>query len=65
MSRLTGVITASGDERDCPLDGACQGATLDELRENLEEVLQLLKEARALKSFSEFVGLQNISLRVA
>jgi predicted RNase H-like HicB family nuclease len=42
-----------------------QGATLDELRENLEEVLQLLKEARALKSFSEFVGLQNISLRVA
>ncbi len=31
MSRLTSVITASGNERDCPLDAACQGATLDEL----------------------------------
>ncbi|MGA2113950.1 MAG: UTP--glucose-1-phosphate uridylyltransferase [Bryobacteraceae bacterium] len=31
MSRLTRVITASGNERDSPLDGACQGATLDEL----------------------------------
>ena len=31
MSRFTGVITGSGDQRDLSLDALCQGLTIDEL----------------------------------
>ena len=41
MSRLTGVITASGDQRDSSLDALCQGATIE----------ALLAECRALDNF--------------
>ncbi|MGA2144662.1 MAG: UTP--glucose-1-phosphate uridylyltransferase [Bryobacteraceae bacterium] len=41
MSRLTGIVTASGDRRDCPLDAVCQGAGME----------ALLEECRALDSF--------------
>ncbi|MGP8245245.1 MAG: UTP--glucose-1-phosphate uridylyltransferase [Bryobacteraceae bacterium] len=41
MSRLTGIITASGAERDCSLDAWCQGATMEEL----------VAECRALDNF--------------
>ena len=41
MSRLTGIITSSGDERDCSLDALCQGATIE----------ALLGECRALDNF--------------
>jgi predicted RNase H-like HicB family nuclease len=42
-----------------------QGETLDELMANLKEVLELLRETKSLKSSTEFIGLQTISLRVA
>jgi hypothetical protein len=41
VSRLTGVITASGDQRDSSLDALCQGATIE----------ALLAECRALDNF--------------
>jgi hypothetical protein len=41
VSRLTGVITASGDERDSSLDALCQGASIEEL----------VAECRALDNF--------------
>ena len=41
MSRLTGIVTASGAQRDCSLDAVCQGAGIE----------ALLEECRALDSF--------------
>ena len=41
MSRLTGVITGGGDQRDVSLDALCQGVPLD----------ALLAECRALDNF--------------
>jgi len=37
-----------------------QGETLDELRENLKEVIEMLLEDGEVKPESEFVGIQNI-----
>jgi predicted RNase H-like HicB family nuclease len=37
-----------------------QGATLEELRDNLKEVLELLEEDGMLEPESEFVGTQQI-----
>jgi len=37
-----------------------QGATLDELYENLKEVIQMLLEDSEPKLESEFVGIQNV-----
>jgi predicted RNase H-like HicB family nuclease len=39
-----------------------QGETLDELRENLREVIEMLLEDQVLPSRSEFVGTQMISI---
>lgn len=39
-----------------------QGESLDELRQNLGEVLALLREEGALAEQSEFVGTQTISV---
>lgn len=45
------------------IDGAhSQGETIEELRENLKEVLELLKEDGALEEHSTFVGIQQIDL---
>ncbi len=37
-----------------------QGETLDELKENLKEVIEMLLEEGDVKLESEFVGIQNI-----
>ena len=37
-----------------------QGATLDELQQNLHEVLQMLVETGEPQMESEFVGIQNV-----
>ncbi|WP_201324032.1 type II toxin-antitoxin system HicB family antitoxin [Pseudanabaena sp. lw0831] len=39
-----------------------QGETLDELRENLREVIEMLLEDQVLPSRSEFVGTQMIAI---
>ena len=52
MSRLTGVITASGEQRDVALDALCSGLTLD----------QLLMECQELESFRR--GCDNLYERV-
>jgi predicted RNase H-like HicB family nuclease len=40
--------------------GHSQGATLDELQRNIQEVVRMLLEDGAAKLESEFVGVQNI-----
>ncbi len=39
-----------------------QGETLDELRENLQEVIEMLLEDEVIPSRSEFVGTQMIAI---
>jgi hypothetical protein len=52
VSRFTGVITGSGDQRDLSLDALCQGLTIDEL----------LAECQALDRFRR--GCDNLYERV-
>lgn len=68
MSSYTAVIERSpetglyvGYIPGCP--GAhSQGATLDELRDNLKEVILMLLEDGPLEHESEFAGLQTITI---
>ena len=39
-----------------------QGETLDELRENLQEVIEMLLEDEVIPSRSEFIGTQMIAI---
>jgi len=39
-----------------------QGETLDELKENLKEVIEMLLEDGEIEPESEFVGIQNIAV---
>jgi len=39
-----------------------QGETLDELRENLQEVIEMLLEDEIIPSRSEFIGTQMIAI---
>jgi len=41
-----------------------QGATLDELRENLKEVLELCVAEHGHEAFPHFVGLQQVEVEV-
>ena len=52
MSRFTGVITGSSEQRDISLDALCQGLTIDEL----------LAECQALDRFRR--GCDNLYERV-
>ncbi len=40
-----------------------QGATLDELRQNLQDALKMLAEDRDLRSESDFIGTQTLIIK--
>lgn len=68
MSEFTAVVERDADTGLCVgwvpgFPGAhSQGATLDELRANLQEVLEMLVEDGPPKLASEFVGTQTLQV---